>query len=166
MPNWEVVLAAVAQNGYALMYGSDELKADREVVLAAVARNGGALWYASAELKADREVVLAAVAHYRTVGYALRSGSDELKADREVVLAAVAQNGQSLSCVSAELQADREVVLTAVTEQEPRRLRPAARVGRAADNRPGYAACRRSQAPGWRSHGGRTVATGLCSLLH
>ena len=36
----EVVLAAVAQNGEALLYASDELRADREVVLAAVAQHG------------------------------------------------------------------------------------------------------------------------------
>eukprot|EP01047_Picozoa_sp_COSAG01_P035734 COSAG01_NODE_2758_length_7121_cov_64.907434_6_plen_101_part_00 len=54
-----MVLAAVAQNGRALLYASVELWADREFVLAAVAQDGRALWYASAELRADREVVLA-----------------------------------------------------------------------------------------------------------
>ena len=78
----EVVLAAVAQNGEALLYASDELKADREVVLAAVAQHGHALRHASAELKADRGVVLAAVAQS---GYALGHASDGLKADRGLV---------------------------------------------------------------------------------
>lgn len=32
----EVVLAAVNENGYALQFASDELRADRDVVLAAV----------------------------------------------------------------------------------------------------------------------------------
>ena len=39
----EVVLAAVAGDGYALEYASDELRADKEVVLAAVTQNGWAL---------------------------------------------------------------------------------------------------------------------------
>ena len=58
----EQVLAAVAQDGFALGYASAELRADREVVLAAVAQSGSALEHASEALKADKEVVLAAVA--------------------------------------------------------------------------------------------------------
>jgi len=53
-----VVLAAVQQNGYALEYAADPLKADKEVALAAVSKNGLALRYAS---KPDNEVVLVAV---------------------------------------------------------------------------------------------------------
>ena len=58
-----------AQNGIALYYASDALKADRDFVLAAVAQNGYVLEYASAALLADREVVLTAVAQN---SYALR----------------------------------------------------------------------------------------------
>ena len=47
----EVVLAAVGQDGLALMYASDELKADKEVVLAAVGQNVHALEYAPDELR-------------------------------------------------------------------------------------------------------------------
>ena len=36
----EIVLAAVTQNGIALLHASEELKNDREVVLAAVTQNG------------------------------------------------------------------------------------------------------------------------------
>jgi hypothetical protein len=54
----ELVLAAVAQNGYALLYTSVELKNDKEVVLAAVAQHGRALRHASVELKNDKEVIL------------------------------------------------------------------------------------------------------------
>ena len=47
----EFVLEAVKQNGYALDYAADSLKADREVVLAAVKEYGwAALQYASEEL--------------------------------------------------------------------------------------------------------------------
>ena len=107
------VLAAVAQDGYALQRASVELRADRVVVLAAVAQDGSALRWAPAELKADRVVVLAAVAQ---CGHALRHASDELKVDREVVLATVAKHGAELWRASAELRADRDVVLAAVAQ--------------------------------------------------
>jgi len=55
------VLAGVKQNGEALQYASEELRADREFMLAAVQQRGWALKYASQALRADREVVLAAV---------------------------------------------------------------------------------------------------------
>ena len=45
----EFVLAAVRQNGDALLYAAAGLRADREVVLAAVWQNGDALQHAAAE---------------------------------------------------------------------------------------------------------------------
>ena len=109
----EVVLAAVTQDGHALGCASQELRADRDVVLTAVARNGHAFMYASPELRADRDVVLAAVALSRdALGYASRM----LRADKEVVLAAVAQDGHALEYASDELRADKEVMLAAVAE--------------------------------------------------
>jgi len=57
----EVVLAAVKENGYALLYASEGMKNDKEVVLAAVKQNGNALQYASEGMKNVKEVVLAAV---------------------------------------------------------------------------------------------------------
>ncbi len=49
-------------SGYGLLLenASEEFKSDREVVLAAVKNNGWALVYASDELRADRELVMAA----------------------------------------------------------------------------------------------------------
>jgi len=78
----EVVLAAVAENGFSLAYVSTEMRGDREVVLAAVARNGGALQYASAELKADREVVVTALVQFEG---ALRWASVDLQAGTMVM---------------------------------------------------------------------------------
>ena len=51
-----MVLAAVSQNGYALLHASHELRADREVVSTAVGQNGLALWYTSTELRASCDV--------------------------------------------------------------------------------------------------------------
>ena len=59
--NRDFVLAAVAQNGEALEYASDELRGDREVVLAAVAQRGYALEWALDDLQNDREVVLSLI---------------------------------------------------------------------------------------------------------
>ena len=77
-----VVLATVAQNGYALEHASAELQADRGVlpaaargvVLAAVAQNGCALEHASSELQAERGVVQAAAESRK----ALKRASSEL----------------------------------------------------------------------------------------
>ena len=46
----------VQNNGLALQYVSEELKADREVVMAAVKQNGVALQFATQELQRDTEV--------------------------------------------------------------------------------------------------------------
>jgi uncharacterized protein YoaH (UPF0181 family) len=64
------------QNGEALKYASDELRADKKVVLAAVMQNGEALKYASDELRADKKVVLAAVMQN---GEALKYASVDLR---------------------------------------------------------------------------------------
>ena len=111
--NKAVVLAAVSQIGWALLSASQALRADKEVVLAAVRKNGLALGYASEALKADKEVVLAAV---RQTGEALGYASEALKADKEVVFAAVANYGLMLVFASEALRADRDVVLAAVAE--------------------------------------------------
>ena len=57
----EITLEAVKNDGYALDYASEELKADRQIVLEVVKNKGDALEYASEELKSDKEIVLAAV---------------------------------------------------------------------------------------------------------
>ena len=54
--NWNdkpEVLAAVAQNGWALKYASKTLRGDRDVALVAVTQDGYALEYASEELQTE-----------------------------------------------------------------------------------------------------------------
>ncbi len=77
------------------------INADKDAVLAAVAQNGKALQYASEDLKADKDAVLAAVAQN---GKALRFASENIRADKDVVLAAVAQNGEALRFASTRLR--------------------------------------------------------------
>jgi len=109
----EVVLAAVTHNGFALQFASDALKNDEQVVLAAVAQWGDALEYASDALRGDRDVVLAAVTHD---GMALEYAYPAMRGDRQVVLAAVAQNWRALRYASDELRGDKDVVVAAVAQ--------------------------------------------------
>ena len=109
--DFDIVLAAVEQNGRALQYAAEPLKADREIVLAAVVQCGGALRYAAEPLRADREVVLVAV---KQSVFALENAAEPLRADREIVMAAVQKIGEMLRFATAELRADVQVVLTAV----------------------------------------------------
>jgi hypothetical protein len=98
------VLAAVRQDGRALLHASETLKNDREIVLAAVTQNVYAFEYASETLKNDREFVLAAVTQNV---YAFEYASETLKNDREFVLAAVTQDGRALLHASETLKNDR-----------------------------------------------------------
>ena len=50
-------MAAVKNDGGALMDASDELKTDKEVVMAAVKNDGDALQYAYHKLRADPEIL-------------------------------------------------------------------------------------------------------------
>jgi len=110
----EVVLAAVAQNGLVLRWAPEALKNDRAFVLAAVAQNGEVLGHVHDALVEDREVLLAAVTQNGlALRYAWRWAA--LKNDREVVLAAVAQNGKALEYASEALQNDFRVRLAAAT---------------------------------------------------
>jgi hypothetical protein len=108
-----IVLAAVQQNGEALRYAAEGLKADRGIVLAAVQQNGRALESAAEPLKSDRDIVLAAV---QQNGEALEDVAEPLKADKDIVLAAVQQEGWVLEYAAESLKADRDIVLAAVQQ--------------------------------------------------
>ena len=54
-------MAAVQNNGKALIYASPELQADREVVMAAVKNDGTAIYSASPELQQDEEIKAMAI---------------------------------------------------------------------------------------------------------
>ena len=89
-----------ARDGWALGYAGGA--GGQEVVLAAVSQNGEALWYAAEELRADEEVVLAAVC-----SMALDCSMPRRSCVRtKVVLAAVSQDGSGLRYATKELFAD------------------------------------------------------------
>jgi hypothetical protein len=58
--DYDVVLAAVNNNGNALKYAGGNLNNDKKVVVAAVTQKSRALQYASKELLADPDVKRAA----------------------------------------------------------------------------------------------------------
>jgi len=109
----EIVLAAVKQNGLALDYASEDLKADPAIVRTAVTQNGLALVYASEDLKADPAIVRTAVTQN---GLALRHASEDLKSDPAIVRTAVTQDGDALDYASEDLKSDPAIVRTAVTQ--------------------------------------------------
>merc|ERR1711972_309855 len=97
----EVVLRAVAENGNALQYASQQLRRDREVVLTAVAQRGHALQHAPMELRGDPGLVLQALA---LNGSALQHASDPLRGDVAMVLLATVKprgpHGQAVPYVT------------------------------------------------------------------
>jgi len=121
----EVVLAAVAQNGLALLDAHEAFRSDKEVVLAAVAQHAIVLHLASPALQSDREVVVTALAAAGP-GFVERLIEGpmglpqglwrDLKEDKDFVLEAVAQNGSVLKHASETLKADKSVVLAAVAQ--------------------------------------------------
>ena len=120
-----VLLAAInAHNGWDAMclgYGSIKMRCDREVVMAAVAQDGYSLRYASLDFRADKEIVLLALKtckhNYSVDVSPLKFASQPLKNDQEVVLAAVEKNGYAIFHASKERQRDRSLVLAALKQQ-------------------------------------------------
>ena len=108
----ELMLAAVANNGWILWRASLSLQRDREVVLTAVSNFGQQLQHAHPSLQMDPAVVLAAVENY---GLALEHAHPSLKNDMEVVLTAVSNNGEALRYASRRLSYDEDVQIAAVT---------------------------------------------------
>ncbi len=116
--DFDIVLAAVRQNAFALDFASDDLKANRMIVLEAIRsstdedEDRSPLEFASDDLRNDVDLVLVAVQY---CPYAIEHASPAVKGNKEVVLAAVSKAGSLLSFASAALQDDEEVVRAAAT---------------------------------------------------
>jgi hypothetical protein len=109
--DFDVVMAAVSQDGDALEYACSTLRDDASIVMAAVGQNGLALRYASVGLRAEREIVMAAVSQD---GMALGDAAAALQSDTEIVLRAVAQNGAAYAFASSASRGHRDVASMAV----------------------------------------------------
>jgi len=80
--DFEVVLAAARNNGYALRHAGFLARANKEIVLAAAQQQGCCICHASDALRRDREVALAAVRCKRMAMVHVRGG---LQKDPEVL---------------------------------------------------------------------------------
>merc|ERR1712216_124299 len=69
-------MAAVAQNGLALEFGSEEMKGDRELCTAAVAQKWCSLKYISDVLKKDEEIIIAAIYNWHKCFPECKSSGD------------------------------------------------------------------------------------------
>ena len=118
------MLRLVGVDGRALACAAPPLRADREVVLAACASRGVAILHAAEALQGDRDVVLAALtcaAPGRPVDPDLVLDEDSgcgaaFRGDRELVLAATLVNGEALAYATDELKADKGLVLAAAAK--------------------------------------------------
>ena len=109
-------LAAVAKDGYALMYVSAALRDDKQVVMAAVSRTGLALRWASPGIQRDQEVVLTAVAQNC---FAMEHAAPQLQGDKSFVLPTVSKFGGAFLYVSPKMQGIKEVALAAISAPVP-----------------------------------------------
>ena len=78
----EIVMAAVRQNGWALMFVSEDLRGDRDIVMTAVRQDGGVLMFASDDLQGDRDIVMTALRQNGGVlpfAYGIEFASDNLR---------------------------------------------------------------------------------------
>ena len=81
--DYEIVLAAVTQNGMALDYASKDLQNNFDIVLAAVKQNGESIKFSSDELQDDKEIILTAIeSNYDAIHYI----SPDLKIQIEEIL--------------------------------------------------------------------------------
>ena len=118
----QVVLAAVKNDGYALQYASNAMKADEDVVAEAVMQNVRALQFALTSGEHRKMVLRAHKEREKWRGWIhengllLRGAPDSLKTDKDTVLAAVQQNGLALGFVPDFLKADKEIGLAAVEQ--------------------------------------------------
>eukprot|EP00403_Amphidinium_massartii_P030630 CAMPEP_0178391844 /NCGR_PEP_ID=MMETSP0689_2-20121128/11373_1 /TAXON_ID=160604 /ORGANISM="Amphidinium massartii, Strain CS-259" /LENGTH=393 /DNA_ID=CAMNT_0020012401 /DNA_START=166 /DNA_END=1347 /DNA_ORIENTATION=+ len=87
------------------------LQDDFDIVLAAVSQDGMMLKLASERLRNHRSIVLAAV---QQQGLALEFASEECRADRELVEAAIRDTSEAMAYVDRDLQADGDLMRLAL----------------------------------------------------
>ena len=110
--NLSIVLAAVANAGYALQFCPREL-IDHAIMRTACVTDGLALQFCPWQ---DQEISLLACSQN---GTALRFVAPELRTVRSVIFAACAQFGRALEFVEPPLNNDRTIVLVAVSNDGP-----------------------------------------------
>jgi len=82
----DIMMFAVREYWFALVFASEKLKDDKEVVLASVETNGESLQYASKRLRENREVVLTAIQDF---GTNLKFADPKFYLNKEIVIEAI-----------------------------------------------------------------------------
>ncbi|EFC48392.1 predicted protein [Naegleria gruberi] len=108
----EIVLAAVQQDAYSILYGTEALIYNRDFILECVKISGEVLDYIDMDFDEDYEIILEAVQNY---GDAIGITSQELRRNKEIITAALSNNGLSLGYLDEDLQDDKSIVLLAVS---------------------------------------------------
>jgi hypothetical protein len=103
----EMVLAAVASDGIALEFASDNLQDDEEVVRTAIKSDWRALAYASHELRDDFEIVCSAL---NADGRVLEFASEGLRGDLRIARIAIKKDWRAFEFCSIELRSDRNFI--------------------------------------------------------
>ena len=133
--NKEFMLEMVKQNGYFLMYASDDLKDDFDLVKAAINNDAFSLRYASKRFLEDKKIVLEAIQKcgslYPNLDLKLRSDfdilfyaldsynlalyytSEELKDNFIICKKAASKYGMSIANISHRLRDNKEIIYTA-----------------------------------------------------
>ena len=124
----QVVLAALRQDGYALLDASEALRSTREIVCEAVRQTGNALRYGAPPPPFFYFILFffnflfgmtpPADAPHRPHCLAPRYASEELRNDREVVSLAVSRNGVALAYAAVGLRRDPGIALLALSRNE------------------------------------------------
>ncbi|CAE6920617.1 unnamed protein product [Symbiodinium sp. CCMP2592] len=107
-----VVREAILQNAMALEFASEVLRTRRDVVLMAVVRNGHALQFASEDLQQDHTLVLTAARRFFFADWSWFFQDKAIKDRRHIAIAAVSMDASALPHTGR--QADKEVVLAAL----------------------------------------------------
>ena len=110
--DFDIILAAVKQNGLELQYASDDMKNNQDIVLAAVRQNYKALEFASYSLRGNRTIVLEAM---KSDWYAFQYAT--LRNDYDVAMKAVVKCWAFLASLSKDLQDNNAIVLAAVQKE-------------------------------------------------
>ena len=103
----EFVLAAVEENGNALIFADESLRRDETVVLRAIDENAHALNYAHGSLRQNQMFLMEAVSRN---GQVLRYADLAFRKDHDFVLAAVKQNALALYWADDTLKTDPDLV--------------------------------------------------------
>jgi len=112
--NEEIMKLAVQQNGCALNFASNRLKANSGIVMEAVKQTWKALVFADNSLKNDRRIALKAIAGN---GMALEFLSPDLKKDKDIVKTAVKANWRALKFADWSLRGNFEVAILSVSKK-------------------------------------------------